>query len=176
MTFEPRKAMRYSRGFTLIEWMVTISVLAILLSIVVSSFTNLLLANRVQTAKTDVLVALQFARSEAVKRGEKVHICQSANGNACGSATEWAKGWLVEAESGGVLRIWNSVPAGVTISGPATTISFKADGTTDIKPTSSESDAGTDFAIAPSPCSGQTKYGVNINAVGRALTNKGTCQ
>ncbi|MGQ0658291.1 MAG: GspH/FimT family pseudopilin [Chromatiales bacterium] len=75
-------------GFTIIELMITILVLAILLGLAVPNMRDFILRNRL-TSQTNALVAsLQFARSEAVKRGTMVAIAPLTPAN-------WASGWQV---------------------------------------------------------------------------------
>ena len=62
-------------GFTLIEMMVTISVLAILASIAVSSFQRIAAEHRVSAQVNAAQAAFQFARSEALKRRTIVMMC-----------------------------------------------------------------------------------------------------
>jgi len=79
------KTMRHvvnQKGFTLIEILVTISVLAIVLTIAGFSFRGLLWRNQVNTATNDFVTALNFARSEAVTRGQTVTVCRSVNGTS----------------------------------------------------------------------------------------------
>lgn len=78
--------MHHNRGFTLIELLVTVAILAILLGLAVPSFRSLIENNRTQTAANNLTGALQFARSEAIKRGVATQICRR-NGNACANAT-----------------------------------------------------------------------------------------
>lgn len=68
------------RGFTLVELMVTIAILAILATIGLPSFQRLIADYRVSAQANSVQGLLQFARSEAVKRRESVSVC-SAEGN-----------------------------------------------------------------------------------------------
>ncbi|HJW01959.1 MAG TPA: GspH/FimT family pseudopilin, partial [Azospira sp.] len=63
-----------SKGFSLIELMVTLSVLAIVLVIAAPSFGNFVLSQRVKTASFDVVASLSFARSEAIKQNGNVTI------------------------------------------------------------------------------------------------------
>ena len=80
------------KGFTLIELMVTISVLAILLTIAVPSFRTFVLNNRITGQANDMMTALNYARSEAIKRGLPV-IMSSNSGTA-----DWSAGWIVFAD------------------------------------------------------------------------------
>lgn len=60
------------KGFTLVELLVTISVLAIVATIAVPNFQLLLSSNRLTAAHNEILSGLNLARSEAVKRREVV--------------------------------------------------------------------------------------------------------
>lgn len=89
---------RSTRGFTLIELMVTISVAGILLAIAVPSLRTFLQNNRLTSAANDVLRSFQIARSEAIKRQQHVIVCASANPTvatpACSSNGTFS-GWIV---------------------------------------------------------------------------------
>ena len=76
------------RGFTLIELMVTLSVLAILLAIAAPSFSSLLASNRMATQSDEFIGALNLARSEAVRRGQPVALLSN-------DADNYSKGWKV---------------------------------------------------------------------------------
>ncbi len=87
---------RHSRsGFTLIELLMTITVMAILLAIGVPSFKFVTSANRASSEINGLLGDLQFARGEAIKEGQTVTICASANGTSCSGSTSWETGWIV---------------------------------------------------------------------------------
>ena len=64
--------MRSVRGFTLIELMVTVAVLAIVLTIAVPSFSNLIQSSRTNALVNELNGTLQIARSEALKRRKNV--------------------------------------------------------------------------------------------------------
>ena len=59
---------RPAKGFTLIELMVTLAVLAILAAVGIPSFQRLAAENRVSSQANSTQAALQFARAEALKR------------------------------------------------------------------------------------------------------------
>ncbi|GMG88587.1 GspH/FimT family pseudopilin [Biformimicrobium ophioploci] len=76
-------------GFTLIELMVTVTVIAILLTIGVPSFTNLVKNNRITASSNDLIGTLQFARAEAVRTGSAVGVRPDPAGIARGIVV-WA--------------------------------------------------------------------------------------
>ncbi|XKE45117.1 GspH/FimT family pseudopilin [Halomonas organivorans] len=64
--------MRRAAGFTLIELLVTIAVVAILATVAVPNFQGIVERNRVAADYNEILAALHFSRSEAVKQREEV--------------------------------------------------------------------------------------------------------
>ncbi|QSX75153.1 GspH/FimT family pseudopilin [Lysobacter arenosi] len=94
-----------SRGFTLLELMVTISVLGILAVIAFPAFTSITNSNRLTSAANQFAVDLQFARSEAMRRNVRVEVCASADAATC-SGDDW-QNWIVR-DAGAVLRVGNA--------------------------------------------------------------------
>lgn len=84
-------------GFTLIELMVTLSVLGILLAIAVPSYITFIQNARLTGQANELVTALNYARSEAIKRGVRTSVCSRASDTACAAAgvTDWSNGWLV---------------------------------------------------------------------------------
>jgi type IV fimbrial biogenesis protein FimT len=88
--------MRYGKqGFTLIELMVTLSVLGILLAVAAPNLQMFVQNSRLTSQTSELVGDLNFARSEAVKRGGTVTICASADGATCSGALTWETGWIV---------------------------------------------------------------------------------
>jgi type IV fimbrial biogenesis protein FimT len=116
-------AMR-SRGFTLLELMVTLTVAGVLLSVGVPSFFDVIRNSRAAANANELVTALSIARSEAIRRGARVSICRSANGAACGGT--WQQGWIVFLDTaatdiaaptvGDVLRVWPAPSGNTTIA------------------------------------------------------------
>lgn len=71
------------RGFTLVELMVTVAVAAIMLAIAVPSFTYLIQSNILTTASNDLIVNLNYAHSEAGKKGTATYVCTNSDCRVC---------------------------------------------------------------------------------------------
>ncbi|HUD43246.1 MAG TPA: GspH/FimT family pseudopilin [Dokdonella sp.] len=86
------------RGFTLIEMITVMVILAVLAAIAFPSFQQLSINMTVSGTTNDLVAALNLARAEAVKRGRPVAVI--ANGG------DWSAGWQVVAARrvGGVLQ------------------------------------------------------------------------
>lgn len=70
-----------SRGFTIIELMVTLTVAGVLLAIAVPSFRNFILSNRLTTTANDLIMAINVARMEAVKLNANTQFCSDLAAN-----------------------------------------------------------------------------------------------
>lgn len=138
ITLRPRQA-----GLTMIELLITLAVLAIVLAIGIPSFEGLLASTRVTNATNELLSAFAQTRSEAIRRGQRVTMCISANGIQCTNAGNWEQGWIIfsdatragnvaNVDAGEVIIQNNRVSlAGITIQGAAALpryISFSSDG------------------------------------------------
>lgn len=111
------------RGFTLIELMVSLSILAILVMIGLPSFNDLVLSTRVKNAASDIYASLILARSESIKRGSNVTVTPVGG--------SWVNGWQVAAgatplkNQDAISKLTIECPAGTSC---AETITFRRDG------------------------------------------------
>ena len=139
-----------NRGFTLPEILITLGIVALVLSMAVPAVGTTIKNNRLATTLNQVVADLHFARSEAAKRGARVILCRSANPNAatpsCGGTTKvWTSGYLIFADDGNyanswynpgtdtLLRLGQPVTSGVELRTSSTwnnNLEFNADGST----------------------------------------------
>ena len=169
-------------GFTIIELMVTITVLGVLLGIGVPAFSNLIRNNRLATQANAIVGALNYARGEAATRGLPITVCAASNATqtACSNnAADWANGWLVFTDRTGtpgvvdgtdvVLQTGSGLAGGFSLNTTASFVRFGAG-----------PQPGTDltFTIRPvdsSYCASTGQRRVAISRTGRINTSKSTC-
>ena len=75
-------------GFTLIELMVTLAIAAIVITVGVPSFRSMVRDIRIAAHTNEFIAAFNMARSEAIKRGERVILLPN-------TASDWGKGWRI---------------------------------------------------------------------------------
>ncbi len=107
------------RGFTLVELLVTMTVMAVLLAVAVPSFNSFIVGQKVKTASYDLTVAMVMARSEAVKRNTDVVVAPD-------TANTWTSGWTVKV--GTTTLQQQQAITGVTITKGPATVTYKPTG------------------------------------------------
>lgn len=118
-------------GFTLVELMITVSVIGIVALVAIPSMQALINANRLTGVSGEMSAALQMARSEATRRNTRVTVCESSDGTTCTGGKVWTR-WIVRGEANArdtreTLRD-DRAPGSVQISGPTSGVRFTPSG------------------------------------------------
>ena len=86
-----------ARGFTIIELMVTVAIIAILAMLAAPSFNEAILSNKLASFANNFVASATLARGEAVKRNAVVTLCVVATdiSKTCTTSGDWQQGWIV---------------------------------------------------------------------------------
>lgn len=82
-------------GFTLVELLIVLCLVAILTTVVVPSLRHFIQEQRMITQANEVLTVLANARSSALHRRVRVTLCASYDQKTCSRANTWESGWLL---------------------------------------------------------------------------------
>ncbi len=121
-------------GFTIIELMIAVALIAIVAAIATPSFSFMITNNRMASEVNQFVGSLHFTRSEAIKRGQVVKVCtRNVAGDACDTSKDWTDGWIVMDSSAPpeVLKVYPPLRGGDTLIGDGNTgdeIQFNANG------------------------------------------------
>lgn len=127
----PSRVRMTSHGFTLVELMITVAVFAIVAAIAAPAMQAMVAASRLNGATSELVTALQLARSEAIRRNARVTVCASADGTTCSGSGDWNR-WIVTGRdntTGTIDAIRDrSANAELRLSGPGAGITFNPSG------------------------------------------------
>lgn len=169
-------------GFTLVELLIGIAIVAILAAVAAPSFHNLVQNGRVSAQADRLMSALQLLRMEAIKRNRTVRLCQSSSGYTC-DGSSWGDGWLmwVDTEGDGsleaedsqeVIRYFEPISDQVLLTNSRsslTWIGYRGDGT----PVGSTGMANSTWSFCPSSGDDELGREIVISRTGRARRFKG---
>ena len=170
-------------GFTLVELMVTIAIVAILTAIALPSFSTSIRNSRLASTTNEFIAAVNLARSEAVKSNRTAQVCASADGATCG--TNWSQGWIVWADANGngspqadEIRRHQQALNGMTVAASSTgAFTFTARGECSSCSGGAFGSGSTDIELRATPCSAGQPHvrSLRILATGAVSFTKGNC-
>lgn len=145
-----------TRGFTLLELLIVMAIVAIVATLAAPSFNGVLERQRVRTVADMLRSSIDLARSEAVKRNTPITVSRVSD--------DWNKGWQVLAGAEVVYEAPAQPSASITAS--HTNVQFTGNG---------RANASASFSIVPA--SGDTTHAscVEISLSGRPRSAKGEC-
>jgi len=173
---------RFEYGFTLVELLLALAVLAVVASLAAPSMRASLQGSQLRAESSRFLAAINLARSEAVMRSQPVSICPSAMAST-GVATctgTYEDGWLVfanrnrdkvvDAGEDVVIGVFEGLPEGYRLTNRTGTttafelINYLADGA---------SHSNRTLLFCPPVPAGTQSISIVLNIVGRARLLKG---
>lgn len=94
MDYEKLRNCSGNKGYSLIELLISLTILSVLLAVSLPNFQDTIESNVTNSQAKLFMTTLNLARSEAIKRGTNVGICPSNDGQDCDAAS-WSTGWIV---------------------------------------------------------------------------------
>ena len=157
-----RTVVCHAAGFTLIEAMVVVALIAILSAIAAPSMRSFIGTMNSKSAAFDLIGDLTLARSEAIKRNQTAAVTPVSG--------DWAQGWAVIA-SGATVRARPALSSSLSVSGaPGTGVTFRPNG----RLANDTAPDNLTWSIS-STISGVTARCVVISPTGSARSKQGTC-
>jgi type IV fimbrial biogenesis protein FimT len=171
---------RRALGFTIIEIMMVIVLMAVMVMLAAPSMRTMIISNQIRSFNSALLNDMALSRSESSRRSQRVVMCPSTDQTSCTSGAAWTDGWIafVDADSNGtrntggttepLLRVKDSSP---------TSISVSASGVTDIRFRSiGVVDAARTLTICPATTgTGVAGRQISITTLGRVQSMTVTC-
>lgn len=119
-----------NEGFTLIELMITVALVAILLALSAPYFRETIISNKIGAEANSLMASFNLARSTAARLNQPVTLCKSDDGVDCTTDDNWEQGWITfndlnmdgAVDSGGVelvIQEYEPLSTGYTIRSTA---------------------------------------------------------
>ena len=117
-------------GFTLVELMIVLVIVAVLLVLALPSFSTLTQRTKLKSYANEVVASVYLARSEAIKRNAVMTLCTSTDGTSCTGGDAWEQGWIVMDPNDTVIKRQQTLPSGIILFDLSSidTMSFRSSG------------------------------------------------
>lgn len=109
-----------ARGFTLMEALVVLSIVAVVVAIGAPNLSFLIATMNARSASFDLVADLAMARSEAIKRNQQVTVEPLVAGN-------WSQGWRITTGAA-TLRERGALPSALGVTSAAANLQFGPNG------------------------------------------------
>lgn len=167
------------RGFTIVELMIVLLILAILATIAIPSFRDFIGNSKVTGATNDLVTAINVARSSALQRATPVSVCASTDQATCSGSTNWATGWIAFTDDTGapgvlngpqdvLLQSWSGIKGDMLATSSTSFVRYDVTGTMSL--------AGVvEFDIHQPGCTGNKLGKTVVNRIGSVRSSKTAC-
>lgn len=98
------------KGFTLIEMIVVMAIMAIVAAFAAPSMKDFLVRNSMGAATSQFVSAINLSKTEALRRNQSVSLCASSDGASC-DTENWGSGWVafVDKDSNGAIDATDTI-------------------------------------------------------------------
>jgi type IV fimbrial biogenesis protein FimT len=147
-------------GFTLVELVVTVALMATIVGLAAPSMRSFVAGQRIRALTHDLTSDLLLARSEALKRNAAVIVARDA--------ADWYGGWTTAA-GGTQLSKRNALGAAIAFTGAPSSITFDANGRV------SSPAAQVRITVSAAQADARSQRCVELDLSGRARSSIGAC-
>ncbi|MFP8780948.1 GspH/FimT family pseudopilin [Hydrogenophaga sp. RWCD_12] len=167
------------RGFTILELVITLTLVGILTAVMAPTFGETLRNWRRDSATRALNTTLLQGRAEAIKSTRKVMVCPTTTGTSCANSTEWKTGWMMFVDDGATDQAYDAGErilqvttaqggiASLASSSGVRFLQFWPNGL--MFSTAAAGTAHTTFTVTPSGLTSSTKVDkIAVSRVGRA--------
>jgi len=147
-------------GFTLVELIVTVALLAIILGLAAPSMRSFVVGQRIRALSYDLTSDLLLARSEALKRNAAIVVAREA--------AEWHAGWTTAAGATQLSKR-NAMAGNVAFSGAPASITFDVNGRV------SSPAAQVRITVSSTAADPNSQRCIELDLSGRARSSLGAC-
>jgi type IV fimbrial biogenesis protein FimT len=118
-----------ARGFTLVELMVVLVIVAVLMMIALPGFSVLTYRTALKSYANEVVASVYLARSEAIKRNAEMTLCVAEDTDlTCKGSGSWEQGWVVIDPNDVIIRRYPALPDNLVLLSSVNSLTFEPSG------------------------------------------------